>query len=369
MDTATRALPRTLPGAAYVDPATFAAERERIFSHHWLCVGRVEEVPTPGDLTTREVAGESLIVAHGDDGTIRAFANACRHRGTRLVDGDQHVRRVITCPYHAWSYDLRGGRVGTPNVGLREPFDREAWPLVEVRCETWEGFVFVNLDDDADPLLSRLADDPEEPMQFTRFGMGELRIGRPNAYPDVAANWKILIQNYHECLHCPTVHPELVRLIPVYRRGEIVDDPDSWDVPLVEGATSLTATGSSSLPPLPGIGEEDRCAYSGCFVFPNLFLDLTSDTVIYAILWPTAPDRTTITEGYLFRPETIAEPGFDPSEVVDFSTLVMRQDLEVCERAQLGVGSRAFADGGVYPHADRFVAEFDERYLEAMRTG
>lgn len=369
MDTATRSLPRTLPGAAYVDPVTFADERVRIFSRQWLCVGRTEEVSTPGDLTTREVAGESLILARGDDGTVRAFLNTCRHRGTRLVDADEHARRVITCPYHAWSYDLRGRLVGTPNVGLREPFDRDAWPLVDVRCETWEGFIFVCLDPHVERLAERLAADPEEPMQFSRYGLDELRIGTPNVYPDVAANWKILIQNYNECLHCPTVHPELVRLIPAYRRGEVVDDPDSWGVPLADGATSMTATGTSSLPSLPGLDEDDRCRYYGCFVFPNLFLDLTSDCVIYAILWPTAPDRTTITEGYLFRPETVASPGFDPSEVVDFSTLVMRQDLEVCERAQLGVGSRAFASGGVYPYQDRFVHEFDERYREAMRAG
>jgi Rieske 2Fe-2S family protein len=247
-----------------------------------------------------------------------------------------------------------------------EGLDREQASLVDVACDTWEGFVFVNLAPDPPSLHSSLAHDPEEPTQFARYRLGELRIGHRSSYPSVGANWKILVQNYNECLHCPTVHPELVRLVPVYRRGEVVDDPDSWGVPLAEGATSMTRSGTSTLPALRGIDEEDRCRYYGCFVFPNLFLDLMSDCVTYDIVWPEAADRTSLAGGYLFEPDTIAAPGFDPSELVEFSSLVMDQDIAVCERAQRGAGSRAFAQGGVYPYQDRFVHDFDERYLEAM---
>lgn len=360
-------LPRTLPGRYYVDGAVFAEEVERIFSRHWFCVGRAEECPAIGDCLVRSVAGDELLVLRDERDRLRAFFNSCRHRGTQLVEADRNLGRSITCPYHAWTYRLDGRLVGTPNIRKGEGLDREEASLVEVRCETWEGFVFVNLRADAPPLHATLADDPEEPTQFARYGMGGLRIGHASAYPSVAANWKILVQNYNECLHCPTVHPELVRLVPVYRRGEVVDDPESWGVPLVEGATSMTESGTSSLPPLPGIDADDRCRYYGCFVFPNLFLDLMSDCVTYDIVWPATAGSTSLTGGYLFDPQTIAAPGFDPSDLVSFSSLVMRQDIDVCERAQRGAGSRAFAQGGVYPFQDRYVHEFDRRYLEAMQ--
>jgi glycine betaine catabolism A len=365
--TTSTALPRTLPGRYYVDDGIFDDEVERIFWRHWFCVGRAEEASAVGDCLVRTVAGDELLVIRGDDDRLHAYFNNCLHRGTRLVEADRKVGRVVTCPYHAWSYALDGRLVGTPNIRAGEGLDRDAASLVEVGCDTWEGFVFVNLRADPPSLRSALADDPEDPMQFARFGMGDLRIGHGTDYPSVPANWKIMIQNYNECLHCPTVHPELVRLVPVYRRGEVVDDPDSWGVPLVEGATSMTRSGTSSLPALPGIDADDRCRYYGCFVFPNLFLDLMSDCVTYDILWPETAGRTSITGGYLFDPGTIAEPGFDPSELVEFSSLVMGQDIDVCERAQRGVGSRAFAQGGVYPFQDRYVHEFDQRYLTAMQ--
>lgn len=110
----------------------------------------------------------------------------------------------------------------------------------------------------------------------------------------------------------------------------------------------MTRSGST-LPKLTGIDDEDRCRYYGCFVFPNLFIDLMSDCVTFDIVWPMAADRTDLTGGYLFEPSTIAAPGFDPSELAEFGTLVMDQDIGVCERAQRGAGSRAFADGGSTP--------------------
>lgn len=186
---------------------------------------------------------------------------------------------------------------------------------------------------------------------------------------EVAANWKIIVENYQECLHCAGVHPELVRLIPTYRRGSVVDDPNSWGVPLVPGATSLTRSGSSRLPTLPGLAEEDLHQYYGCHVFPNLFLDFSSDCVTWDILFPRAPDLTATRGGYLFDPATIARADFDPSEVVEFDDLVTQQDVSVCERVQQGVGSRAFARGGVYPFEDRYVHGFVERYREMMARG
>lgn len=352
----------TLPGRDYYADDVFERERERIFHASWLCISREEEVAATGDVIVRDVVGESIIVTRDASGALHAFYNVCRHRGSRLIDENTHVRKGIACPYHAWTYALDGALIGTPNVRRDEGLDRGRFGLHAVALDTWEGFVFVNMATDPPPLPDVLRHDPEDPMQFARFRIGKLCIG----YQDttiVNANWKIVADNYNECLHCPTVHPELVAMIPVYRRGTTFEHPDSWSVSLAPGATSLTRTGTSCLPPLPGITQEDRHSYSGCYVFPSLSLDITSDVVIASITFPTGPERTISTTYYLFRPETIADSSFDPSEVVEFNKLVDAQDARVCEIAQAGVRSRGFSNGGVLPSMDRYLSDFKERYL------
>jgi Rieske 2Fe-2S family protein len=195
--------------------------------------------------------------------------------------------------------------------------------------------------------------------------MSELRIGATLSY-DVAANWKIMNENYNECLHCPSVHPELVDIVPLYRTGRVDEADDSWGVHLAEGATSLTLSGRSDLPRLPGLGEDDVHCYYGSHIFMSMSLNLTSDCVLAYYYFPKGPELTHVVQHFLFRPETIADPSFDPSPLVEFDQLVYGQDITICERAQIGVRSRAYRNGGVYPYADRYVAAFDEYYRERM---
>lgn len=355
----------TLPGASYVSEVVFALEKERIFARAWTCVGRAEEAPGKGDFFVRDLLGESLILVRGSDDRFRAYHNVCRHRGTRLCDGSGRLGARLTCPYHAWTYRLDDGAlVGTPNVGREESLDRAGLSLLGVRCEEWEGFLFVNLRDNGRSLLETLQHDPERPTQFARFRMGALRTSHWSE-TGIAANWKIYVENYHECLHCPVVHPELVRIVPTYRRGSAGDD-DSWGVPLGEGMSSLTRTGRSKLPALPGIEDGDLNQLYGCYVFPNLLLDFSSDCVTWDAILPQTPDTIVARGGYLFDPATIASPDFDPSDVVEFSDLVTQQDIAVCERVQRGMSSSAYAQGGVYPWQDRYVHAFAERYRRAM---
>ena len=359
---------RTLPGEAYTSPEVFALERERIFFADWMAIGREEQLANPDDLLVADVAGESVIVTRLKDGGLRAFYNSCAHRGTKLCDdGPGHAKSgVIKCPYHAWTYTTDGRLVGTPNVHTDEGFDRDRHPLFSVAVDTWDGFIFVNLSDEAPKRLADwVREDPADAGAFERYGIGDLRVGARLEY-EVRANWKIIIENYHECLHCPQVHPELVNLIPAYRYGDVQEDPDSWAVHLADGATSMTMDGRSNHPRLPGISDEDARCYYGAHLFPNVSLDLTSDCVVAGYLFPVAPDLTRCVEEFLFRPETIADPAFDPSDLVEFGTLVSGQDSAVCEREQRGVRSRGYRGGGVYPFEDRFASEFDEHYRTRM---
>ena len=361
----------TLAGQDYATEAVFAEERERIWFGSWICIGRAAEIPEPGDYLVRDLAGESIVVTRNRSGEVRGFYNVCAHRGTKLLDETGpacgHVSRVIKCPYHAWSYDLDGRLVGTPNVDEDEGFERAAYTLHAIGAEAYAGFLFVNL---AEPearraLLEQLRDGIESITNFERYRLEELRVGVRIVY-EVAANWKIVVENYNECLHCPTIHPELVQVVPLYRFGEVWDeetrDDGNW---MVEGASSFTRTGRSSLPPFPDLTADDRRMYYGTFQFPNLMLNLHPDAAMYYIALPRGPAHTTIISEYLFRPETIAAPDFAPEPVVELWDLISKQDWAVCERAQTGVSSRAYRSG-VYPRKDRFLFDFNEHYRREM---
>ena len=360
----------TLSGAEYTGQATYDDERERIWWGDWVCVGREEELPEPGDYLVRDIVGESIFLVRNAEGEIHGFYNVCSHRGTKFLDDEPssgHVRRAFVCPYHAWAYDLDGCLVGTPNVKEDERFDREDHPLHDVHVATHSGFVFVNMSrEQPRSLVDQMGEGAESLLMFERFKLHELRVGVRIVY-EVAANWKIVVENYNECLHCPQIHPELVQVVPLFRFGEVWDeetrDDGNW---MREGAASFSISGESQLPKFPDLQPEDYRMYYGAYQFPNLMLNLHPDCVMYYVGFPKGPSHTTVVSEYLFRPETIADPSvFKPEPVVELWDLISKQDWEVCQRAQTGVGSRAFTTG-IYPRQDRFLYDFNERYRKQM---
>lgn len=358
----------TLTGSDYTTRAVYDDERERIWYGGWICIGRAEEIAQPGDYLVRDVAGESIVVTRNRAGEVRAFYNVCAHRGTKLLDDEPacgHVNKVFKCPYHAWSFDLDGQLVGTPNVDQDEYFERADYPLHRIAAEAYAGFLFVDMSGAAGDLVASLKVGMESITNFERYRMDELRVGVRIVY-EVAANWKIIVENFNECLHCPTIHPELVQVVPLFRFGEVWDeetrDDGNW---MVEGATSFTMTGQSSLPKFPDLAPDDYRMYYGTYQFPNLMLNLHPDAGMSYIALPKGPAHTTVVSEYLFRPETIADPAFQPGPVVEFWDLISKQDWQVCERAQTGVSSRAFKRG-VFPRQDRFLFDFNERYRREM---
>jgi glycine betaine catabolism A len=359
----------TLAGADYTSWGVYQQEREHIWWGDWVCAGRTEEIASPGDYVVRDIAGESIFITRNADDELRAFYNVCSHRGTKFVDdieGTGHVKKAFKCPYHAWTYDLNGGLIGSPNVKEDEHFDRSDYPLHAVHVDGYAGFLFVNLSaQPARPLMDALTDGAETITAFERFKMDELRVGVRIVY-EVAANWKIVVENYNECLHCPQIHPELVQVVPLFRFGEVWDEEIRDDGNrMTDGATSFTKTGESRLPKFPGLLPDDYEMYYGSYEFPNLMLNLHPDAGMYYIAFPKGPNHTQVVSEFLFRPETIAAPDFEPEPVVELWDLISRQDWDVCQRAQTGVGSRAFTTG-VYPRQDRFLYWFNEEYRLAM---
>jgi Rieske 2Fe-2S family protein len=354
----------TLPGEAYHSDATYALDRERVFFRHWVYVGRAERVAKPGAWMRVEIAGESILLVRGKDEQIRGFYNVCRHRGSQLCDDEQgEVRTHLRCPYHAWGYALDGTLVTTPMIE-RDEIDRASTSLWPVHVDIWEGFVFVNLSREAPaPLRDELASQQDEVLDLARVGLSELRIAHVSVN-EVNANWKIVLENYNECLHCPTIHPELMAVVPAYRKGSIFEaGREDGGVTLADGRTAIAADPRLRLPLLPGLAEQEGpVAYFGAMVYPSMFLDVDGSTALATAVFPTGPRSCRLVTEYLFSPAAFEEPDFDPKPVIDFNELVTHQDNEACERVQRGVASRAF-DHGVFPAKDSWVHEFDKRYL------
>lgn len=354
------ALSATLTSRDYCSADVYEIERERIFRAGWMYVCHVDGL-APGTRRSFDIAGESVIVTRGTDGTVRAFANVCRHRGAQLCPASsaEPARGSIHCSYHAWTYGLDGALLATPRVD--DEFDRGDYGLWRHHAEIWNGMVFVSVADAPQPLDAWLTATTPLLTDFEAIPIGDYRIGA-RTETVVAANWKILVENYNECLHCAVVHPELVAVIPVYRTGNVVDPTrDDEVVTFRAGARALTVDGESTLSALPGV--RPGAEYSGVAVFPNLELDITPTALVLTALFPVAPDETVVVAEYLFAPSDVDRPDFDPSAEVDFNELVGAQDFVVCETVQRGVSSRSFAGGGLTAK-DAYVTEFVQRYLD-----
>jgi Rieske 2Fe-2S family protein len=354
---------RTLPAAFYTSTEVFRLEQSGLFGRMWLCIGREADLPKPGDFFTHEIGGERILVVRGGDATVRAFFNVCRHRGSRIVDAPRgEGLERLRCPYHSWSYALDGRLAHAPRMPAG--FAKEGFPLVTVRIGRFAGFLFLNLDEQAEPLESHLADLPD----LSRYRMGELRCGRRVEY-EVAANWKFICENYSECYHCPGVHPQLFRISDHLEPGARVLETgacfNGGAMGLRDGFSTMSMSGRSQLPQIPGLPAEDHRKVFYYLVYPNLLLSPHPDYVLTHTIWPLAPDRSRIVCEWLFTREAVAMQGFDPIDVVEFWDLTNRQDWGLCERAQAGAASRGYRPGP-YQSSEDCVHAFDRWYAERL---
>jgi Rieske 2Fe-2S family protein len=356
---------RTLPARYYTDPEVFRQEMETFFCGMWVCAGRSEQVAAAGDYFVREVAGESIIITRDNVGALRAHYNVCRHRGTRIcsVERGKFPGR-IQCPYHGWSYGLDGKLLGAPHMD--DPtFRREEYPLHAVPVGEWEGHVFMNLAANPQPLETQLAGLAEK---FAPWRMSELRFHHRSAY-EVRANWKLIITNYNECLHCPVLHPALSR-ISDYLSGENDVPHPAYIGGAMEfrgDAQTMSTDGKRRRDYLPGLNDAQRKQVLYYSVFPNLFLSLHPDYVMTHTLWPRSVDRTEVICEWHFHPEELAKPGFTASDVVEFWDATNREDWGISELSQKGISSRAYTPGPFSPR-EGLPKAFDRMVLEREKT-
>lgn len=358
----------TLGGEYYCDPAIFAAEQEHIFERMWCCAARSAELADPGAFKRVQVGRESVLVVRGQDGELRAFLNICRHRGALLcTESEGQVKRHLRCPYHAWTYALDGKLVAAPNLGTLHddsgaPIDRVAYGLIPVALREWLGYAWVCLAEDPPSfetevmgaVTARLGD----LTAIDHYGMAELTVGKRVVY-DVAANWKLIVENFMECYHCATIHPELVEVLPEFAGGYAAQYYVGHGAEFGAGIAGFTVDGRPGFDALPGLAPEQDRKYYAITIRPAVFVNLVPDHVIFHRMYPLAHDRTVVECDWLYAPD-IVESGGVLDHSVELFHRVNEQDFAACERTQPAMSSRAYRKGGVLVPAEHHIAEFHE---------
>jgi Rieske 2Fe-2S family protein len=351
----------TLPGRMYTDSGVFLQEQERIFEALWFCAVRSADLQRPGSYRTVQVGRESLLITRNRHGEARAFLNVCRHRGARLCTEESgEVRRNLQCPYHAWTYDLDGRLVAAPNLGRMPDPDRGSRELVAVRLREWLGYVWVCLAERPpsfeETVIGAVAERLGDAAAVERYAVQDLALGRRVTY-DVRANWKLIVENFMECYHCATIHPELTDVLPEFADGFAAQYFVGHGAQFAAEAEGFTVDGGPGFARIASVDEEQDRRYYAITVRPQVFVNLVPDHVIVHRMFPMAADRTVVECDWLYAPEVVAS-GADLSQSVELFHRVNRQDFAACEQTQPAMDSRAYRAGGVLVPSEHHIGEF-----------
>jgi Rieske 2Fe-2S family protein len=374
----------TLPRRFYADPEFYRAELERFYFDRWICAGRADQIPHAGDYFTRSIANESVIVTRDGAEQIHALFNVCRHRGTRLCENaDGRFTERIQCPYHAWTYGLDGRLLNAPHMAPE--FRKDDYPLHRAGCEVWDGHVFVHLGRDGQDwregqegldrqdglegqeqsLRAQLGDLPE---RFASWRMEELRLGRRIVY-EVKANWKLIVLNFNECLHCPNLHPTLNKLHHYLGADNVAPTACycGGSMGFRDGVETMSMDGKRRREYLPGLDASQRQQVAYFSIYPNLLLSLHPDYMMTHTLWPRGHDRTEIVCEWHFHPAELARADFHADDAVEFWDLTNREDWWIAEQSQAGINSRVY-EPGPYSEREALLWSFDEIVRRSAET-
>jgi len=358
---------RTLPGKYYHSKDIYEEEVEKIFYKFWLYACRTEEIPEIGDYKIIQVEDESIILTRDKADNIRALFNVCSHRGTQLCTeaNGNFKSKSIQCDYHAWTYGLDGKLMGAPSMQEGHGFSKEACALPQAKVYDWEGFIFINLDKNSESF-----EDQMEALigKFADWKISELRIADHIRY-ELDCNWKLILQNYQECYHCPGVHPLLTKLTPVqsarhdHSKGAVI----GGYMDLTKENGSMTMDGAAAAPPICNVSGEDLQRIYYYSVFPNMLLTPHPDFVMFHHVTPLGPGRVINDCYWLFRREIINDPKAQAriKSAVEFWDMTNRQDWKVCEQMQKGTKSARFTRG-YYSGREDILHQLDSELLKAL---
>jgi len=350
----------TLPPACYTDAQFYEFEKDALFNHEWLCVGRADWVKAPGDYFTTRIVGEPIVVARARDGVVRAMSSVCQHRAMLVAEGKGNARGFV-CPYHHWVYGLDGRLVNAPAMERTCGFDKGSVRLPELRLETWLGFLFVNFDPDARPLaprLRRVAD------AIAGYDLASAECARTMT-GEFAWNWKVMFENNNDGYHASKLHQgPLHDFVP----SELASFPDAdpadagflrFNATLHPDA-SFNPTQRAVLPVFPKLSAEDRAQMTFANVPPTLSLVLTSDLVIFLILRASGAETMEQDTGLLVAPGAMEDPAFEHrlEMIMTSAGKIIAQDMHVDARVQAGLRSR-FARRGRYSWQEGAQGQFN----------
>ena len=278
-----------IPTGRYVDPAFHALERERVFARSWLFAGHESEWPDPGSYRQFTRSGAPIVIVRGEDGVLRAFYNACRHRGAPVTRDECGTARRLTCQYHSWSYGTDGVLKAVPESRSFAELDTGQLGLVPVRCESWDGWVFVSEDPDAEPLTEFLGPICDQMAEIDGAGM---RLVGTQVH-HLACNWKLMVDAFLEVYHVRTVHPDNAALL--------YDDQATTVTMLPNGHSRLTVDKRDELRDMPMVSPEYdnpsvpllwRQTSTSFGIFPNLVVPMDTGAFTFLCMWPTDVDTT-----------------------------------------------------------------------------
>ncbi len=351
----------TLPAQAFTDDAVYDREVERVFRGHWLCIGRVDQVANPGDWKTVDLLGERLVLVRDLEGEVRVLSRICRHRAAELVSGEGNSRS-FQCPYHAWTYKLDGQLGGAPHMDRVAGFDRDDCALPPTRHEVWEGFVFVNLDGEAEPLGPQLA--PLTKL-LSGYEMASL-VAEESATYESPFNWKVLVDNFMEAYHHIATHRDTLE--PLYPAA-------SSHVPDNEGPYSVLVMPSSpehpppvAPPKLPGLADHEQPGLIAAVVYPFHLFAPAGDRVVWYQFLPESTGQFTLRLFNCFPREVLDDPAKEQERELARTILrvVHEQDIGACEAVQAGLESGHFERGRL-SHLEKAIWEFNRWWWEKMR--
>ncbi|MGI9235061.1 MAG: aromatic ring-hydroxylating oxygenase subunit alpha, partial [Woeseiaceae bacterium] len=348
-----------LPAEVYLSQEWYDREIDTIFTKSWLLATREEEIPNPGDYVRIDIIGEPLIILRDREGTIRALSAACRHRGAELVSGKGNCSRLV-CPYHAWTYKLSGELIGAPLMEGALGFDKAEHNLPTVRAETWGGFVFINFDADATPLLESLGGLPE---RLGSYAMEDMVVTRKweNRFN---ANWKVWVENSREGYHVPSIHREsLNTFYPGFKYSgfKAKGEPGVYIMNTSDIETGLYVPRDKTLPFIDGLSAEDQACTHFMIFYPHLLLNLPPDRITFHQYFPEGPEWTRIVTWCCFPKSTVELPNFEKDVEEKYypqMRMFIDEDKGVCEIVQRGIGGRLNQMGRYSPSQEETVHEF-----------
>ncbi len=349
----------SLPSSWYYDAAHHALELDAVWYRDWVCVGRLEEIQRAGDFFVASIGSQRLIVTRNSEGMLRVFHNTCRHRGSELCTDDRGRFRNgrIICPYHTWTYTLDGNLAATPSRFPVADFHHADYSLYHVHADTWGGYIFVNLSPAPDTSLLDFLGAEARLLQC--WPLAEMKSVQQDRRI-LACNWKVFWENYSECYHCPRVHPELCRLVPLYQQAVLsyTDTPD-WQPQqpnddgrprVAPGLRTWTMDGQSTLPVLRGLSESDVASGVSFASFTAcMFVVAHPDYVRSVRVLPHGPESIELVVDWLLLPDTAEACASEFERLFAVGRLLMEQDGRVCELNQKGLKSRRHEHGILVP--------------------